>query len=201
MANPHLYLAVTGHVYAGLCPDETQPLSHDEECPACRLLMQAQRHDTLRAVLVAVPTLDPHTVRSDEAYDINQLGLTVLQLHRHAHMNSYALEKLLPFMERANATETAVRSRMEAIVKRAFPYASDAENAPFVNQLVEAALGPTGVPNGWKFQRCDLEGVERVAVTAPDGTLAIADSESRGIPDRVFFRLAKTLMTGKEDHA
>ena len=194
MANPHLYLAVTGHVYAGRCPDETQPLSHDEECPACRLMMHALRHNTLQAVLAAVPALEPHTVRDDEEYDINQLGLTVLRLHRGAHMSMYALEKLLPFMERVNATETAARSRVEAVVKKAFPFASDSENARFVDQLMEAALGPATAPGGWKFQRCDVEGVERIAVTTPDGTLAIADSQSRGIPDRVFFRLAKTLL-------
>jgi hypothetical protein len=26
------------HDYNGLCPDETQPDSRDDECPACRLL-------------------------------------------------------------------------------------------------------------------------------------------------------------------
>lgn len=26
---------MTAHVYAGLCPDETQPDSHDPECPVC----------------------------------------------------------------------------------------------------------------------------------------------------------------------
>jgi hypothetical protein len=35
---PRLYVAATGHVYAGLCPDDTQPDSRDSECPACLIL-------------------------------------------------------------------------------------------------------------------------------------------------------------------
>lgn len=27
------------HAYSGRCPDETQPDSRDNECPACRLLL------------------------------------------------------------------------------------------------------------------------------------------------------------------
>lgn len=28
------------HIYQGNCPDETQPLSRDNDCPACRLLIR-----------------------------------------------------------------------------------------------------------------------------------------------------------------
>lgn len=31
------------HDYAGLCPDETQPDSRDAECPACQVLIRADK--------------------------------------------------------------------------------------------------------------------------------------------------------------
>lgn len=35
--------AGAGHIYAGSCPDEFQPDSRDDECPACRLLAHSAK--------------------------------------------------------------------------------------------------------------------------------------------------------------
>lgn len=32
------------HAYSGRCPDETQPDSRDDECPACRLLLELRNY-------------------------------------------------------------------------------------------------------------------------------------------------------------
>lgn len=34
--------ALTGHAYAGRCPDNADPDARDSKCPSCRVLMEAE---------------------------------------------------------------------------------------------------------------------------------------------------------------
>jgi len=72
---PRLYMAATGHVYAGLCPDATQPAARDPECAACRLLIAGPSVEALmprvwalavaHAEYVSAPTAEKERARKE----------------------------------------------------------------------------------------------------------------------------------------
>lgn len=37
-----VHAALTGHTYAGRCPDNVDPDARDAKCPSCRVLMEAE---------------------------------------------------------------------------------------------------------------------------------------------------------------
>ncbi len=55
--------ALTGHTYAGRCPDNVDPDARDATCPSCRMLMEAEGRKRSRKHRWEIP--DPSLFKTE----------------------------------------------------------------------------------------------------------------------------------------